>query len=105
MMKDVLALRQKVRQQTSLSTSLAGPASLPTLAAYALEQRDSVRLELLLRRPGQPDSTVALLVDRDQDAGTYVVGLQQVVFVPGVYALRLTAGTSALEQLLIVRRR
>jgi uncharacterized lipoprotein YddW (UPF0748 family) len=104
MMQDVLALRQKVRQRNSLSTSLAGPAGLPSLAAYALEQRDSVRLELVLRRPGQPDSTVARLVDRDQDPGTYVVGLQQVGFVPGVYVLRLTAGVSALEQLLIVRR-
>jgi len=104
-LRDVLALRQKVRQRTSLSTSLSGPAGIPSLAAYALEQRDSVRLELAVRRPGLADSTVALLVDSPQDAGTYVVGLQQVKFTPGVYALRLTAGASAVEQLLIVRRR
>ena len=104
MMKDVLALRQKVQQQTSLSTSLAGPAGLPSLAAYALGQSDSVRLELRLRRPGMPDSTVVTLVDSAQRAGTYVVGLQHVTFVPGVYALQLTAGSSTLEQLLIVRR-
>lgn len=103
-MKEVLALGRKTQQRTSLSTSLIGQGGSPSLAAYSLARRDSIRLDLVLRRPGLSDTTITTLVRAEQDPGMYVVGLQRVGFRPGVYVLRLAAGEAVIEQLLLIQR-
>jgi hypothetical protein len=103
-MREVLALGRKTQHRTSLSTSLTGPNGSPSLAAYSLARRDSIRLDLVLRRPGSSDTTMMTLVHAEQEAGMHVVGLQRVAFRLGVYVLRLAAGEAVIEQLLLIQK-
>jgi uncharacterized lipoprotein YddW (UPF0748 family) len=102
-MKEAIDLRRKVQYVTSLSTTLSGPLDRPALAAYALGHVSPVRLEIFQPRPGAADTLLATLVEGEQDAGIYVVGLQQFAFNRGVYLLKLRAGETVVDQPLLIR--
>jgi hypothetical protein len=100
--KELLAIKQKVSDVTSLSTSLSGTAGKPGAVAYRLAHRMPVALEVYRRITESADSLLATIVRDIQDGGTYIAGLDAVTFTAGRYMLRLTAGQSVLEQQLDV---
>jgi hypothetical protein len=101
--QELLALRGKMTDVTSLTTSVANGAGTPGLVAYRLARRTPVSLQVFRQGPGGSDSLFTTIVNRLQDGGTYVVGLGRLAFRPGVYTLRLTAGDTVLEQPLNIR--
>jgi uncharacterized lipoprotein YddW (UPF0748 family) len=99
----LLTLGRAATSVTSMSVSVGSADGRPTLAAYRLEGPAPVTLDLL--RIAQPSPVrVARLVDGQQDAGTYVVGLQDFDLQAGTYLLRLQAGGTSIEQSIGVSR-
>jgi hypothetical protein len=101
--KALLALGRATTSVTSMSVSVGSEDGRPALAAYRLPGSVQVTLDLL-RTAGPGPARVARLVDEQQTAGTYVVGLQDYSLREGSYILKLQAGASRVEQPINVSR-
>jgi uncharacterized lipoprotein YddW (UPF0748 family) len=97
-MQEFLALRGKLTKVTALSAMLSPRGGTPHLIAYTLAGKSPVMLDLLKQTGTSGDTTVTTLVNRMQEAGTYVVGLDDIPFTSGMYVVRLRTGESFLEQ-------
>jgi uncharacterized lipoprotein YddW (UPF0748 family) len=97
-MQEFLALRGKLTEMTGLSASLSPGGGTPRMVAYSLARKTSVTLDLLARPSGSNDTILTTLVSDTQETGVYVVGLNNVQFVPGRYTVRLRTGESVVEQ-------
>lgn len=102
--KALLALRKKLEGATSFSTSVSSATGTPSIAAYRLPHPMQVSMGIYRRTSAGRDSLVALLFRREQERGTYLVGMQNIPFEAGQYVLRLEAGTTTLEQAVTVTR-
>lgn len=102
--KALLALRKKLEGATSFSTSVSSATGTPSIAAYRLPHPMQVSMGIYRRISAGRDSLVALLFRREQERGTYLVGMQNIPFEAGQYVLRLEAGTTTLEQAVTVTR-
>jgi uncharacterized lipoprotein YddW (UPF0748 family) len=102
--KALLALRKKLEGATSFSTSVSSATGTPSIAAYRLPHPMQVSMGIYRRIAAGRDSLVALLFRREQERGTYLVGMQNIPFEAGQYVLRLQAGTTTLEQAVTVTR-
>jgi uncharacterized lipoprotein YddW (UPF0748 family) len=99
---ELLALKRKVVDFTSLSTAIPRGSTRPTLAAYRLARRMPITLQVYRREGESSETLISTLVDSVQEGGTYVLGLAQVPFHPGSYVVRLTSGDARLEQSVII---
>ena len=97
-MREFLSLRGKLTETTGLSASLSPGGGTPRMVAYSLARRTPVTLDILARPRGSNDTITTTLVSDTQETGIYVVGLNNVQFVPGKYTVRLRAGESMVEQ-------
>jgi uncharacterized lipoprotein YddW (UPF0748 family) len=97
-MLEFLSLRGKLTEMTGLSAALSPQGNTPRMVAYSLARRTSVMLDLLARPRGSNDTILTRLVSDTQETGLYVVGLNNVQFVPGKYTVRLRTGDSVVEQ-------
>jgi len=98
-LQEVAELEERINPATTLTTMISG-SSAP-LIAYRLVGRTRVSLEIA----GESDSIAVPLLPAGptvQEAGTYVVGFPQERFGPGRYRLRLRAGTTVIDQALVV---
>jgi uncharacterized lipoprotein YddW (UPF0748 family) len=94
--REMLALRGKLSNVTSLSTSIANDKNSPTLVAYKLAGRLFVSLDVFHQKSDSVEHFVSTLARGFQEEGTYVVGLGTLT--AGRYLIRLKAGTTMLEQ-------
>ncbi|MGB2959313.1 MAG: hypothetical protein WBD30_10540, partial [Bacteroidota bacterium] len=101
---ELLAIRKKVSEVTSLSTSISSTSGTPTLVAYRLARRMNISLQVYRRHGASQDSLLSTLVDGVNDGGTYVLGLGRVSFPTGEYVIRLRTPDTLLEQPVIVGR-
>jgi uncharacterized lipoprotein YddW (UPF0748 family) len=101
---ELLAIKKKVSEVTSLSTSVSSASGTPTLVAYRLARQMNVSLEVYGRHATSQDSLLMTLVDGVMDGGTYVLGLAGIPFRKGEYVIRLQTPDALLEQPIIVRR-
>ncbi len=103
--KELLALKGKLSNITTLSTSFGQGGRSPNLVAYRLAHRTLVFVEVSKELAnGKADSLTTTLVSAVQDEGTYIVGLNGIRFTPGKYVVRLRTGATTLEQPLDFRR-
>jgi len=94
--REMLALKGKLSDVMSLSTSIANDRRAPTLVAYKLADRVFVSLDVFQQKSDSVAHLVSTLTRGFQDGGTYVVGLGSLT--SGRYLIRLKAGTTTLEQ-------
>jgi hypothetical protein len=99
---ELLALKRKVVDFTSLSTAIPLGSSRPTLAAYRLAHRMPITLQVYRRDEGSTETLISTLVDSIQEGGTYVLGLGDVPFRRGSYVVRLLSGDALLEQSVMI---
>ena len=97
-MKEFLSLRGKLVEMTGLAAELSQQGDTPRMVAYSLARRTPVTLDLLARPRGSNDTTLTTLVSDTQETGVYLVGLNNVQFVPGRYTVRLRTDGSVVEQ-------
>ena len=95
--RELLALKGRLSNVTSLSASLGAGESSPPLFAFRIAATERVRLEIC-SRGGGTETVVAVIVDEVREEGTHVVGYTARPLRPGSYTLRLTAGGMQLEQ-------
>jgi len=101
---ELLAIRRKVSDVTSLSTSISSSSGIPTLVAYRLARRMNISLQVYRRQGESRDSLLSTLVDGVKEGGTYVLGLAPVPFRNGEYIIRLQTPDALLEQPIVVAR-
>ena len=102
--QELLALKRKVSDVTSLSTSVSSESGTPTLVAYRLARTMNVTLEVYRKLGTEEESLLSTLFRGVQDGGTYVIGLSRVHFRKGEYVIRLQTTNTLLEQPVIVNR-
>jgi uncharacterized lipoprotein YddW (UPF0748 family) len=96
--RELLALKGKLSDFTSLSASLDGRNGQPFLLGYRLAYRTAVALEILRIDASGLEYCLARPVDGIYDQGTYILGLRGLQLPPGEYSVRLRAGATHLEQ-------
>ncbi len=96
--KEVLAMKRKLVNITSLSAAIQRRAGLPNFISYKLGARTKVSLTISQLRDDGSDTLWASLVEGLQEGGTYVVGLGAGRFLPGRYLVRLSTGDNTIEQ-------
>jgi len=100
--KELVALEGKLSNVTTLSTSFGKGSTAPTLFAYRVPSRTRVTLEILESTSGGKERIFAVLVNRQEEGGTHIVGVDPLQIPKGSYLLRLHTGTATVEQPLIV---
>ena len=99
---ELLALKRKVVEFSSLSTAIPLGSTRPTLAAYRLARRMPITLEIYRTDDSGGETLVSTLVDSIQEGGTYVLGLRDIPFRRGSYIVRLSSGDARLEQSVVI---
>lgn len=100
--KELLALEGKLSNITTLSASLGRESMAPTLFAYRVPDRTHVRLEILESASGGRERVFAVLVNRQEEGGTHIVGVDPLQVPKGSYVLRLHTEKATVEQPLII---
>jgi hypothetical protein len=101
--RELLALKGKLSDFTSLSASLDGRNGQPFLLGYRLAYRTAVTLEIVRVDTSGTEHCLARPVDEIRDQGTYILGVRGLGLPPGEYSVRLKAGATNLEQPLRIR--
>jgi len=101
---ELLALKRKVSDVTSLSTSVSPKSGTPSLVAYRLARTMTVTLEVYRKLGTEEESLLSTLFSGVQAGGTHVIGLSSVPFRKGEYVIRLQTPHTLLEQPVIVNR-
>jgi uncharacterized lipoprotein YddW (UPF0748 family) len=96
--RELIALKGRLSDFTSLSASLDGRSGQPLLLGYRLAYRTTVSLEILRVDTSGTEYAMARPVDGIRDQGTYILGLRSLQLRPGNYSVRLRAGATHLEQ-------
>lgn len=96
--RELLALKGKLSDFTSLSASLDGRNGRPLLLGYRLAARTAVSMEILRVDTSGAAVVVARPVAEDREQGTHVLGLRSLGLPPGQYTVVLHAGGTRLEQ-------
>jgi uncharacterized lipoprotein YddW (UPF0748 family) len=105
LVREMIALRQKLSNFTSLSASVNNGNGAPTLVGYKLPERTFVSLDIFEQSSDMSENLVATIIRGVQDQGVYVVGVGKVDFGHGRYVIRLKAGDTTLEQFVDLRKR
>jgi len=100
--REMVELSGKLSNFTSLSASVSPSDRGGTLIAYKLAGRMFVSLELLRIRSDSSEGLAATYAQEIQQGGTYIVALGEGV-TPGIYLVRLKAGSTRIEQQLEIR--
>jgi len=102
--KELLALKGKLSNFTTLATSFQQGTARPILLGYRLARRAPATLEITQRGAGGKDSTIAILASGIQEQGSHVVGMGALQLPPGRYMVHLRTEGTTLEQPLTVSR-
>jgi uncharacterized lipoprotein YddW (UPF0748 family) len=100
--KEMVELRGKLSNFTSLSTSVSTADRGGTLIAYKLAERTRISLELFRTDDTPTGELERTFADGVQEGGTYIVSVGEGVK-PGAYVIRLKTGSTSIEQPLEIR--
>lgn len=103
-LRKVQELAARIPAQDALALSLTTDNGRPAMAAYSLNKRTNVRLDLLRQVSRDSSALTTSLVLAEQEQGSYLVSLGQLILEPGRYVVRLTTRESKVEQPFVYRR-